>query len=97
MIYFTDELMTPYFSGGSTLNGTPGGDRWARVLCGQIGWLSEPLDRVDADCSGCTNFKTWLPAKQEKIRPTQNTPLNPQQPDDRDHLETTRDETRPRG
>ena len=33
--YDTDELMTPcskYFSGASTLNGTPGGDRWARLL-----------------------------------------------------------------
>ena len=37
VIYFTDQLMTRYFSGGSTLNGTPGGDRWARVLGGQIG------------------------------------------------------------
>ena len=35
--FFTDELMTPYFAGASTLNGTPGGDRWARVLGGQIG------------------------------------------------------------
>ena len=26
--------------------------------------------------------------KHEKIRPTQNTPPNPQQPGDRDHLET---------
>ena len=34
--YFADRLMTPYFSGGSTINGTPGGDRWARVLGGQI-------------------------------------------------------------
>ena len=58
--YYTAQLMTPcskYFSSGSTPNGTPGGDRWARVLCGQIGWLSEPLHRVDADCSGCTNLK----------------------------------------
>ena len=38
--YFTDQLMTPYFSGESTINGTPGGDRWARILGGQIGWLS---------------------------------------------------------
>ena len=53
--YCTDQLLTLTFSGGSTVNGTPGGDRWARVLCGQIGWLSEPLHRVDADCSGCTN------------------------------------------
>ena len=44
-----------YFSGGSTLNGTPGGDRWARVLCGQIGGLSEPLHRFNAGCSGSTN------------------------------------------
>ena len=49
--YFTDHLMTPYFSGGSTINGTRG-DRWARVLGGQIGWLSDPLHLVDADCSG---------------------------------------------
>ena len=33
--YYTAQLMTPcskYFSSGSTLNGAPGGDRWARVL-----------------------------------------------------------------
>ena len=53
--YCTDQLLTPNFSGGSTLNGTPGGDRWARVLSGQIGWLSEPLHRFDAGCSGSTN------------------------------------------
>ena len=58
--YYTDQLMTPcskYFSGGSTLIGTPGGDRWARVLCGKIGWLSDPLRRVHAGCSetGSTN------------------------------------------
>ena len=55
--YCTDQLLTPNSSGGSTLNGTPGGDRWARVLCGQIDWLSDPLHLVDADCSGCTNLK----------------------------------------
>ena len=33
--------------------------------------------------------------KHEKIRPTQNTPRNPQQPGDRDHLNMARDETRP--
>ena len=33
--------------------------------------------------------------KHEKIRPTQITPRNSQQPGDRDHLETARDETRP--
>ena len=31
----------------------------------------------------------------EKIRPTENTPRKPQQPGDRDHLETACDETRP--
>ena len=32
----------------------------------------------------------------KKSRPTENTPRNPQQPsDDRDHLETDREETRP--
>ena len=33
--------------------------------------------------------------KHEEIRLTHHTPRNPQQPGDRDHLETTRDETRP--
>ena len=49
--------MTPNFSGGSTLNGTPGGDRWTRVLGGQIGWLWDPFRRVHAGCSetGSTN------------------------------------------
>ena len=75
--------MTPYFSGGSTLDGTPGGDKWARVLYGQIGWLSEPLLRFDAGCSGSTNeFGNANSWKARKIRPTQNTPLNPQQPGD---------------
>ena len=53
VIYFTDQLLTPYLSGGSTMNGT-GGDRWARVLGGQVGLLSDPLRRVHADCSGST-------------------------------------------
>ena len=37
--YYTDQLITPYFSSGSTINGIPGGDGWARVLREQIGWL----------------------------------------------------------
>ena len=96
--YYTDQLMTPcsnYFSGGSTLNGTPGGDRWVRVLGGQIGWLPEPLHRFDADCSGCTNLKMQTHGKHEKSRPTENTPRNPHQPSDRDHLETARKKPRP--
>ena len=70
----TDQLMTPYFSGGSTPNGTLGGDRWARVLCGQIGWLSDPLRRVHAGCSktGSTNefenANSWK-AREKKIAP----------------------------
>ena len=31
----------------------------------------------------------------KKYRPTENTPRNPHQPSDRDHLETDRQETRP--
>ena len=67
----TDQLLTPYFSGASTLliNGTPGGDRWARVLGGQIRWLSEPLHRFDADCSESTNLKMQTHGKREKIPP----------------------------
>ena len=34
--------MTLYFSGVTTINGTLGGDTWARVLGGQIGCLSQP-------------------------------------------------------
>ena len=90
-----DQLLTPNFSGGSTLNGIPGGDRWARVLCGQIGWLSEPLHRIDADCSGCTNLKMQTHGKKgKKIHPTQNTARNPQQPGDRVQLETACEEPR---
>ena len=87
--------MTPNFSGGSTLNGTSGGDRWARVLGWQIGWLSDPLRRVHAGCSetGSTNefenANSWK--AREKIRPTENTPRNPHQPHDRDQLDTPRD------
>ena len=71
--YYTDQLTTPcakYFSCGSTLNGTHGGDRWARVHRGQIGWLSEPLHRVDADCSGCsTNLKVQTHGKNKMKNP----------------------------
>ena len=91
--------MTPYFSGESTLNGTPGGDRWGRVLGGQIGWLSDPLRRVHAGCSetGSTNdfenANSWK--ARTKNRPTQNTLRSPQQPGDRVQLEMSCDETRP--
>ena len=37
----------------------------------------------------------WLPKKQKQSRLTENTPRKPQQPGDRDHLETAFDETRP--
>ena len=88
--------MTPYFSGASKINGTPGGDRGARVLGGQIGWLSEPLHRFDAGCSGATNeFENANPWKARKNPPHPNTPLNPRQPGDRDHLETARENPRP--
>ena len=98
--YYTDQLMTPCsksLSGGSTLNRTSGGDRWARVLCGKIGWLSELLHRIDADCSGCTNLKMKTQGKktEKQSRLTENTPRKPQQPGDRDQLETACDETRP--
>ena len=39
--------------------------------------------------------KTIKINKHEKIRPAQNTPRNPQQPVDREHLEMACDETRP--
>ena len=106
MSYFTDQLMTAYLSGGSTINGATGGDRWAGVLSGQIGGLSEPLHLVDADFSGslATSGRVLVHEFENKCKlmkntknslPTENTPRNQRQPGDRDHLETTRDETRP--
>ena len=89
---------TPNFSGGSTLNGTPGWDRWARVLGGQIGWLSDHLRRVHAGYSETRstnefeNANSWKARKEN--RPTENTPRNSQPPGDRDQLETARGETR---
>ena len=61
--------MRPHFTGGNTIDGTLGGDRWARVLGGQIGWLSEPLHLVDADCSGCMNLKMRTHGKNTKKIP----------------------------
>ena len=87
--------MIPYFAGGSIINGTPDGDRWAQGLGGQIRWLSDPLRRVDADCSGCTNLETQTCGKREKKRPTEHAPRKPQQSGDRDHLDTACDYTRP--
>ena len=95
--YFVDQLTddTPYFSGASTINGTPGGDRWVRVLGGRIDWLSEHLQRFDADGSAATSLKMQTHGKHEKIPPHRNYTRNSYQPSDRDHLETARDETRP--
>ena len=99
MSYCIDQLLTPNFSGGSTLNGTPGGDRWAQVLGGQIGWLSDLLRRVHAGCSGTGSTNEFENANSrkkhgKKIRPTQNTPRKPQPPADRVQLETACEETR---
>ena len=80
--YYTDQLMTPcskYILGGSTLNGIPGGDRWARVLCGQIGWLSDHLRRVHVGCSeiGSTNefenANSWKERKKSSPHPKHTT------------------------
>ena len=43
----------------------------------------------------CTNLKMEIPEKHEKIPLHPNKSRNPQQPGDRDHLETARGETRP--
>ena len=71
--YCTDQQMMPYFSGGSTINGTPSGDRWARVLGGQIGWLSSPLHRVDADGSLAAGGRVHVRARIWKCKLTENT------------------------
>ena len=68
--FFTDQVMTPYFSGASTLTGTPGGDRWARVLGGQIGRLSDPLRRVHAGCSETGSTNEFENANSSKARKT---------------------------
>ena len=59
--YFTDQL-TPSFSGGSTINGTPDGDRSARVLGGRIGRLSlRPFTEstLTALANEFENAKSW--------------------------------------
>ena len=77
--YCGDQRLTPNFSGGSTLNGTPGGDRWARVLGGEIGWSSDPLRRVHAGCSetGSTNefenANSWKARKKKSPHPKHTT------------------------
>ena len=77
--------MLELFSGVSTLNGTPGGDRW----------LSEPFHQVEADCSRSSNLKCKHMESTTISSPTENTPRNPHQPIARDHLETDREKTRP--
>ena len=89
--------MTPNFSGGSTLNGTSGGDRWARVSVGRLAgcrilFAESTLAALRLGLR--MNLKMKLMEITEKIRPTQNTPRNSQPPGDRDQLETARGETR---
>ena len=77
--YFTDHLMTPYFSGGRAINGTPGGDRWARVLGGEIGWLSDLLRRVHGGCSETEftnefeNANSWKARQKNSPHPKHTT------------------------
>ena len=77
MNYCTDQLLTPNFSGGSALNGTPGGDRWARVFCGQIGWLSDPLRRVHAGCSETGSTNEFENTNSWKARNKKSAPPKP--------------------
>ena len=48
-----------------------------------------------SSCAFEENREIEKEKKKGKNRPTQNTPRYPQQPVDRDHLETALDETRP--
>ena len=79
MTYCIDQPLTPNFSGVSKLNGTPSGDRWARVLGGEIGWLSDPLRRVHAGCSetGSTNefenANSWKAREENSPHPKHTT------------------------
>ena len=54
-----------------------------------------PLTESTRTALGLRILKCKLMENTKKSRPTQNTPRNPQQPGDRDHLEMARDETRP--
>ena len=95
VIYSTDQLLTPYFSGASTLNGTRGRDRWVLVLGGQIGWLLSALDRFDADCAGSTNSKMPTLGKHEKIPPHRKHTTKPTSAQRPRLLETAHEKTRP--
>ena len=86
-------------SGGSTLRGTPGGDRWAPVPFGQIGRLSDHLGRVHDGWSETRstnefqNAKSWKARKKYSPHPKQITKFTAA--DDRDQLETVRGENPP--
>ena len=43
-------------------------DRWARVLCGQIDWLSDPLRRVHDSCSETGSTNEFENANSRKAR-----------------------------
>ena len=81
LLTYSDQL-TPWFSGGGSINDGSGGDGWA--LGGKIGRQS-PLHRVHGDCSGPTNSKMKTDGNTNSRR-TQTRPQNPLQPGDRDQL-----------
>ena len=69
---------------------------WTRVVGGKIGRLSLPLlTQSTLTALGLQIWNCKLMENTKQSRRTQNTPRNPQQPGDCDHLDTARDETRP--
>ena len=65
--------MTPYFPGGSKIIGTPGGDRWARVLGGQIGWLSDPGCSEAGSTNEFENANSWKGREKNSSHPKHTT------------------------
>ena len=73
--YYTDQILTLWskdFSAGSTLNDTPGGDRWARVLCGRLAVRRSPFTESTLTA---LDVRIWKCKPMKKIR--KETPPHP--------------------
>ena len=100
---FTDQLMTPYLSGGSTVHLVETGGHEFSVdrLAGCRSPFTEStltalgVSQPAVECTFVHEFENANSWKTRKNPPHRNTPRNPHQPIDRDHLDTARYETRP--
>ena len=96
MGYCIDQLLTLYFSGASTVNGVHlVGISGRELSVGRLAGCRSPFTDSTLTALNLRIRKCKLMESKKKSRPTENTPRNPHQPSDRDHLETEREKTRP--